>query len=464
MLLQRARRWSATLGLLVAFAAGAAHAANPAGLYFTNFPTQAQYTNIGDFKAPTALLIAGRCNRDNAHFAQARTLGGEVLAYINPVDILDSPGTCQAGFFVGSRLWPYPTEGARSNWTGSHLADLQAGSSWADSVVSYVEQLMRAGTVDGVMLDVVGGRLWAADWNNWPQWEKDAWTAGNVDLARRLNDSRKRINPFFIIVNNNFWNPVNVEPDPAVVYPGEQYVDGIVIENHTATEMNPRAYAGRPYGNPGAGLEHRRVIVIAGTRSDGQAWTAVPGVTHVAHHIDSDYSVAQLKVVEPSALTDRPHWFGRVDHGTTTSTGMTANFKRVSKFTLSQAGTLDRLWAYLDGGDGTSGMQELRMVLYRDGGGTPSTKVTESNSKWLGAAAPGGWREFVVPHLALSAGDYWIGIFSGTTAGLARNYSDASVANWYGNADTFADGAISPFGAGNTGTVELSVFATYTVP
>ena len=32
--------------------------------------------------------------------------------------------------------------------------------------------------------------------------EKIEWTNGIADLVRRLNDSRKRINPSFIIVNN----------------------------------------------------------------------------------------------------------------------------------------------------------------------------------------------------------------------------------------------------------------------
>jgi len=462
----RVHRWFAILsGLVATVVAGVALAANPAGFYYYD-KADATYPNIGGFDAPTALLITGRCNRTNTHFTQARAAGAEVLAYINPVDILTAPSSCQAEFFTGAQLWPHKDANGndRSEGTGTKLSNLTVGSSWATAVVAYVEDLMRDGNVDGVMLDVVGAKLWAAaDWNNWPTPEQDEWTAGNIDLVRRINDSRKRINPFFIIINNNYWNPENTAPDPNVVYPGEQYVDGIVVEHHAATELNARAFAGRPYGSPGAGLEHRRVIAISSTSSDALAWTNVAGVTHVALQ-PNGYSNGEPPVVTPTPLTDRPPRFGRVDYGPSQSVGMTADFKRASKYALAQNGTLDALWAYLDGAAAASGMQEIRLVLYRDNNGVPGTKVTESNSKWLGAGAPGGWREFVVPHVALSQGNYWIGIFTGATGGVARNYSDNTKGNWYGNADTFSGGAESSFGAGNTGMAELSVFATYTVP
>ena len=103
----RNRRWSSVLsGLAATIVAGAAAAANPAGFYY-NDHSDAPYTNIDDFKHPTAMLITGRCNRYNAHFKDARDAGAEVLAYIDPVDIRDSPSTCQAEFFTGAQLWPH---------------------------------------------------------------------------------------------------------------------------------------------------------------------------------------------------------------------------------------------------------------------------------------------------------------------------------------------------------------------
>ena len=306
---QRISRWISILSCIGALAfAGAASAANPAGLYYQD-QTNAPYTNIASFHAPTALLVTGRCNRTNPHFAQARAAGAEVLAYIDPVDILTTPARCAAEFFTGAQLWPHKDAQGndRTNWKKSKLGDLRVGSSWADAVVAYVEGLMRDGNFDGVMLDVVGAKLWKADWDNWPESEQNEWTAGNVDLVRRLNDSRKRINPSFIIVNNGRWTTdAKTSPDPNVVYAGEQYVDGIVIEHRPTTDVLAVKFAGRTYGNAGAGFEHRRVIVISRTLSDAQAWTGITGVTHVALHPDG-YDHAEPPVVTPTPLTDRPH-------------------------------------------------------------------------------------------------------------------------------------------------------------
>ena len=47
--------------------------------------------------------------------------------------------------------------------------------------------------------------------------------------------------------------------------------------------------------------------------------------------------------------------------------------------------------------------------------------------------------------------------------GVTRNRGGDGAANWYGNADAFADGAANPFGTGTAGTGTLSVNASYTV-
>jgi hypothetical protein len=304
---QRTSGWISILAGIGALAfTGGASAANPAGLYYQDQPN-APYTNIESFHAPTALLVTGRCNRTDPHFAKARAAGAEVLAYIDPVDILPTPSHCAAEFLAGAQPWPHKDAQGndRTNWRKSKLGDLRVGSSWADAVVAYVERLMRDGQVDGVMLDVVGARLGTeADWKNWTAAEQKEWTAGNVDLVRRLNESRKRIDPEFIIINNGFWNPDRTAPDPKVAYPGEQYVDGIVIENHPVTQMNARAFAGRRYGSASASHEHRRVVVITRSSDDAVAWAQVAGVTHVALQ-GSTYRYAEPPVVAPTPLNDR---------------------------------------------------------------------------------------------------------------------------------------------------------------
>jgi hypothetical protein len=74
---QRISGWISILACIGALAlAGGASAANPAGFYYQD-QADAPYTNIASFHAPTALLVTGRCNRTDAHFAQAREGGDQ---------------------------------------------------------------------------------------------------------------------------------------------------------------------------------------------------------------------------------------------------------------------------------------------------------------------------------------------------------------------------------------------------
>jgi hypothetical protein len=142
---------------------------------------------------------------------------------------------------------------------------------------------------------------------------------------------------------------------------------------------------------------------------------------------------------------------------------MSADRKRASKFTLGEKATLLELWAYLDGNGGVSGNQTVRLVLYRDNNGVPGAKVAESSTHWLGNGAPPNWRPFTVPNVPLDPGSYWIAVFTGGTAGVVRNFGDPGAINWFNNDDLFSDGAADPYGAGNTGNLTLSVYATYTL-
>ena len=156
------------------------------------------------------------------------------------------------------------------------------------------------------------------------------------------------------------------------------------------------------------------------------------------------------------------HTFGRATIATSTSSGMNADAKRASPFTLSENGTLAQFSAYLDGNGGASGTQAVRVVLYRDSSGVPGAKVVESSTMSITAGMAPQWITFSTPQIQLTPGTYWIALQTGGTQGVARNYGDGSTTgNWYSNADLFADGASDPFGAGNVGSSVLSVYATY---
>lgn len=447
-------------GILSASPATAANTylTNPAGFAYNSVANVSQYAH------PTGMIIVGRCNRYDPAFASARAAGAELLAYLDPVERPDAgQPTCQLDqdFYMGNAsnvpLWPYPltNPGQRSNYPNTKIADIRAGRAWADSVVAYVEHLMAEDKVDGVFLDVVGARLWSAsaDWNSWPQTEKDDYTQGTIDLVRRLDASRRANKPHFIIVNNNFW-----DRGDAMGFAGEQYVDGVCSEHHASTSVYHQNYLARPFGN----LGHRRVIAMGIDNADAQAWATMQGVTHVTDQTSAQYNAVNPPAIPFHRLTDRPRKFGRIDIATNASAGMTANQKRGSKFSLTEAGTLLSFSAYLDGNGGASGSQSVSMVLYQDNGGVPGAKVAESSTVNVASGTAPDWVNFPAPATALSAGTYWIVLHTGNTGVIARNRGDGA-ANWYGNADTFSDGASNPFGAGSTGAVTLSVNVSYTL-
>jgi hypothetical protein len=285
--------------LSTVFAAGAAQAANPLGLAYS------QTTNVSLYAKPTGVLVTGRCNRYNSAFASARSKGAEILAYLNAFERPDNYiCALDQGFYMNSYgavpLWPYPSYGQREYWPGTKLTDMRAGGKWILWVVSYVEKLMRERKVDGVFLDGIGGRLWGpANWQNWSATEKKLWVEGNVDLVRRLDAKRRAIDPDFLIISNNVWDTGESATRP-IADLGPKYVDGIALEYPTVgVKAYHRGQAGRTYSN----LGHRRVLVIGRDATEARAWAGVAGVTHVAGQ--SHYKYPSSPAVSFKALYDR---------------------------------------------------------------------------------------------------------------------------------------------------------------
>src|SRR5690349_14560625 len=71
----------------------------------------------------------------------------------------------------------------------------------------------------------------------------------------------------------------------------------------------------------------------------------------------------------------RAETFGRTTVGAVASGGLRAEYKRGSRFTLSEPGSITQLCGYVDGNGGAGGTQKIRYALYRDAGGTPGAKV-----------------------------------------------------------------------------------------
>jgi hypothetical protein len=278
----------------ISASATVAQAANPGALAYS------KTTNVSLYAKPTAMLISGRCNADNAAFKSARAKGAEQLVYINPVErpnnhVCDADKKFYMNNYGAVPLWPYPSYGQRYSWPGMKLTDMRPGSKWILSVVAYVEKLMREKKVDGVFLDTTGARLWSsgAKWDSWSTSERNQWTDGNIDLVRRLDAKRKAINPDFIIMNNGTWDRGDSRG-----YAGEKYVDGVVLEHSKLTTWW-KNYAGRKFGS----LGQRRVLVIANSPADARAWAKVSGVTHVNYQ--SSYSSPSSPIGTFKKLNDR---------------------------------------------------------------------------------------------------------------------------------------------------------------
>lgn len=275
--------------------------ANPMGTAFKST------TNAQLYAKPTGMLITGRCNQNNTAFKDARAKGAEVLQYLAPMERPDKASCAlDEQFYMGDvskvPLWPYPTSnpGSRIKWPGMKMTDMRPGSKWILYVVSYVEKLMREGKVDGVFLDSIGARPWSAlsAWDSWSQVEKDAWTAGNVDLVKRLDAKRRAINPFFIIVNNNVWDRGDKN---LIGFGGEKFVDGVMIEHPKVGSAWHQKYAGKAFSN----LGQRRVLIMANTQEEARTWAKVPGVTHVSGQTSSQYGYPLVPAVPFTYLGDR---------------------------------------------------------------------------------------------------------------------------------------------------------------
>src|SRR5512147_2560899 len=83
---------------------------------------------------------------------------------------------------------------------------------------------------------------------------------------------------------------------------------------------------------------------------------------------------------------------GRTTIGSIPSAGLSANFKRGSKFTVTEAGVITDFCAYLDGNGGVSGSQTVRIVAYQDVNGVPGPKVLESNPITVNSGAFAEWQ------------------------------------------------------------------------
>jgi subtilisin family serine protease len=153
--------------------------------------------------------------------------------------------------------------------------------------------------------------------------------------------------------------------------------------------------------------------------------------------------------------------FGKSTVGAS-SDSLSANRKRVNRYSLSTSASLTKLTAYL-APSGVSGQQAIRGVVYADSGGSPGRLVAASAQLDFHSTDRAGWYDLTLPQpVALGAGNYWIGLLTGGTANVAAFRWDAGGTRVF-NANTYSSGPSDPFGAvSGSDNEQASIYATYT--
>jgi Bacterial Ig-like domain (group 3) len=133
-------------------------------------------------------------------------------------------------------------------------------------------------------------------------------------------------------------------------------------------------------------------------------------------------------------------------------TGLTSNAKRASAKNVPSAVDVPSMFAYLDGKGASSGTQSVKGVIYSSANGEPGALVASTAAVTVTAGRAAGYVElpFASP-IRLAAGDYWFGLISSGTSGVARYLAQDQDAGLRTNLDTYSDGASKSFGTASSG-------------
>src|SRR5207245_158753 len=109
-----------------------------------------------------------------------------------------------------------------------------------------------------------------------------------------------------------------------------------------------------------------------------------------------------------------------------------------------------------------SGQEVLKGLIYSDAGGAPNTLLATSEQLTYKNTEAAGWHDltFATP-VKLAAGNYWIGVITGQTGGVAGFRFDSVTSARDYNANTYASGPTNPFGAVTVDAEQTSLYATY---
>jgi iron transport multicopper oxidase len=187
-----------------------------------------------------------------------------------------------------------------------------------------------------------------------------------------------------------------------------------------------------------------------------------PGPTSAVWQINGDDTTGLHEVTfsgtgtAPSTAT-----FGKTSVGASSDTFVSER-KRVNRYTLTTPGSVTKLSVYLVP-TGTAGQQLMKGLIYADSGSAPGALLGVSEQLTFKSTNAAGWYDLIFSSpLKLAAGNYWIGIMTGTTAGVAGFRFDSVAGSRHWNTNAYASGPTNPFGTDTTDAEQTSLYATYT--
>jgi hypothetical protein len=153
--------------------------------------------------------------------------------------------------------------------------------------------------------------------------------------------------------------------------------------------------------------------------------------------------------------------FGKTTVGASTDSFL-ANRKRVNRYAMSAAGSVTKLSVYL-APNGKAGQQLIEGLIYSDSSGAPGSLLATSGQFTFKNTNAAGWFDltFVSP-VKLAAGNYWIGVITGSTSSIAAFRFDSVTGSRDYNANTYTSGPTSAFGTPTVDAEQMSLYATYT--
>jgi len=165
---------------------------------------------------------------------------------------------------------------------------------------------------------------------------------------------------------------------------------------------------------------------------------------------------------EPTAAVKKPSsTFGKTTIGASSDT-FASGRKRVNRYALPAAGAVTQLEIYLAPAS-KSGQQVMEGVIYADSNGSPTTLLGVTEQLTFQSTQAAGWYEmkFSSP-ISLAAGNYWIGVLTGSTTSITGfRYDSVSESRDY-NTNIFGAGPSNPFGKVSTDSEQMSLYAVYT--